>query len=91
MSRIASPPSSLQRIEAIFHQVLDPPAGEREPLMRELCQGEAALLDEVALLHQAAEEEEVFCAPRSRVIQNRESASCWRQNMTGDLHFCNGR
>jgi len=62
VSRFATSPESLQRIEAIFHQVLGAPIGQREPLMRELCQGEAALLDEVASLVEAADEEEGFHA-----------------------------
>jgi tetratricopeptide (TPR) repeat protein len=62
VSRFATSPASLQRIEAIFYQVLDAPAGERDPLMRELCQGDAALLDEIGSLLEAAEEEEVLRA-----------------------------
>jgi eukaryotic-like serine/threonine-protein kinase len=67
VSGFVTSPASLQRIEAIFHQVLAAPAGQREPLMRELCQGEAALLDEVGSLLQAAEEEEGFHASESGV------------------------
>lgn len=59
-------PAFLQRIEAVFHQVIAAAESDRGELMESLCQGDADLTEEVRSLLEAAAEEERVCTATGR-------------------------
>ena len=47
MAEVAKPPEYWQRVEEIFHQALNLPAGDRAAFVRQLCAGDAAMEREI--------------------------------------------
>ncbi len=57
MSHFSNDRQQLRRIEALFHDALALPAGEREAFMRGRCGDDAAMLEELRSLVRASDEE----------------------------------